>query len=192
MKCKPIFFFILSCCFANGAFATIINFDNLAGGTTVTNQYAGLGVTFSGTNSPITSDSFTGSYGSLASDTILLSGGGSPSIINLIFSSVVGYVSADIIFRDTGEVASLQVFNAAMASLGSWTTLADTGPGDEVTLLGTVAGIAFATLTFDATDTVVGIDNLGFTDISVPEPSVLVLLAFGLAALRVRKNIKIV
>jgi hypothetical protein len=166
------------------ASAVIIDFDSLASGTTVTNQFAGDGVTFSGTNSPLTDGNFQSSYGPLASGNILRSGGGTPNVIDLDFSIAVDTVAGDIIFRETGFVATLEVFDSLDNLLATITTAPDTGTGDEVTLSLSAAGIASARFSFDVNDSIVGFDNLDFSGPSrVPAPATLALLGLGLVGL---------
>jgi len=169
------------------AAAVNINFDNLPNHTLVSTQYQALGVNFSGVALPQTNSDFIGSYGPLASPpNILVKQGG--NIINLTFvNGLAGTpaptsgVGADIIFRDTGDVVTLEVFGAGGASLGSATTPPDTGVGDEVFLGFAANGILTARLTFDAGDTTVGIDDLIFEPV-VPEPASALLLLAGAIA----------
>jgi hypothetical protein len=79
-------------------------------------------------------------------------------------------VGADIIFRDTGKVARLEVFDASGASLGSLSTPPDTGFRDEV-FVGFEDPVIFsATFVFDPSESIVGIDNL-ILSLSTNKPS---------------------
>jgi hypothetical protein len=173
-----------------------INFDGFPSHTQISTQYQSQGVVFTTIgSSPETNSDFAGSYGPLASGSILATGQslGTNRIEMSFVHPVSGLptpttgVGADIIFRDTGTTATLEVFDSNLSSLGSATTLPDGGPTDEVFLGFGTANIYKAVFTFGASDTLAGIDNLVFEP--VPEPSaalLAILAACGMAGVRRR------
>lgn len=198
-SCSGACAIVMACCLVTQASAATIgragfsagavniNFDSLPNHTPVSTQYQALGVKFSGTALPQTNSDSTSFYGPLASPpNILLKQGG--NIINLTFvnglagtPAPTSAVGADIIFRDTSDVTTLEVFGAGGVSLGTTTTLPDTGTGDEVFLGFAAPGILTARFTFDVGDTTVGIDDLIFETV-VPEPTSAILLLAGAIA----------
>jgi hypothetical protein len=170
------------------ASAIDIDFEGFPTHTQITTQYQSLGVVFTTIgSSPQANNDFQAQYGPLASGNILAAGTslGSNQIELSFVNPVTGDpaattgVGADIIFRNTGNFATLEVFDASMMSLGSVTTPPDMGD-DEVFLGFGATPIYKAILTFNASDSFVGIDNLIFEP--VPEPATLVLAALAVIA----------
>lgn len=165
-----------------------INFDvfpdgaNVADGTSVTSQYAQWGVLFSGPSAPRANGQHQDHYGPLASPPNVLIAGDSQIWLNFIdpFSGLdapTSAVGADIIFRNTGDVTTLEVFDEFGVSLGSVTTPPDTDVGDEVFIGFSDPLIYSATFFFDTGDPTVGIDNLIMEP--VPEPATILILGLG-------------
>ena len=170
------------------AAAIDINFDqfpdgsNVASGTPITNQYAEWGVLFSGPSGPEANGDNQTYYVPLASPPNVLIAGGSQIWLNFVdpvsgLAASTSAVGADIIFRDTGDVTTLEVFDAFGVSLGSVTTPPDTGIGDEVFIGFSDPVIHSAIFFFDRGDSVVGIDNLIMEP--VPEPGAILILGLG-------------
>lgn len=186
--------------------ATTLTFDELAVGTTLSNQYAAMGVVFapnafSGPGGP------TGSWASNTDMTIVSASGadvgglGTPPLLsgnvlrsfngwlgengdpsfNMLFSTPVSSVSVDFGGVSTAADVRLFVYNGA-------------------TLLGTVAGSTTGqfTLSFSAPSITrvavtpgsfndwVGVDNINFAP--VPEPSVYAMMGLGVALLAFRRR----
>jgi hypothetical protein len=166
--------------------AVDIDFEGFPTHTLISTQYQPLGAVFTtiGGTPQANADNIP-SYGPLASGNILATGVslGSDHIEMSFVDPISGLpaatagVGADIIFRDTGTVATLEVFDAAMSSLGLTTTAPDLGGTDEVFLGFSAPGIYKAVFTFAANDTFAGIDNLIFE--RVPEPSSLAMIALA-------------
>lgn len=168
--------------------AVVIDFDDVASGTEITNQYAGLGVTFSGLVNPVTDDTNSAFYGPLASGNVLLADGGDANTgggyIDLFFSSV-GSFSVDLIFLDTGNTATIDVYDSSNLLIDSRVSNVDTGLGDDQRMFVSYleeTEIAWARISFITGDQIVGIDNLTLFA-PVPEPSSILLLGLGLLSL---------
>lgn len=164
------------------AAAVDIDFEGFPTHTQISTQYQSQGVVFTTAgSSPQANNDNAASYGPLAAGNILATGSSlGSSTIEMSFIDPVSNlpaatsgVGADIIFRDTLSTATLEVFDAAMMSLGSVTTAPDAGPVDEVFLGFGAPGIYKAVFTFAVNDSFAGIDNLIFEP--VPEPTALIL-----------------
>ena len=128
--------------------AVDVNFDVFPGGgavpngTLISDQYADVGVTFAGPTFPEANGDFQSSYGPLASppNVLLVGTNIGTDVITVTFvqpgdsdtPAETTAVGADVIFRDTGRVATLEIFDAEGASLGQAVTPPDGGAADEV------------------------------------------------------------
>lgn len=210
MNLKPTLFAIAAAA-AMSAHATTITFDDLASGTILSNQYAGLGVTFSanaftGSNSNSTSQGWAtnsgmtvtatdvGSLGTplLTSGNLLHSFGdwlgenGDPSFL-ISFAAPIKSISIDFAGVGTPGDSAIYVFNGS-------------------TLLGTVLGTSVActptcqfTLSYSAPSITsvavapgsygdwVGIDNVVFAA-AVPEPQTWAMLLLGVGVIGAAKR----
>lgn len=183
-----------------------ITFEDLAVGATLSNQYAALGVTFSGnafsgmgsstsgqpwatnTNMAIVSSTGTdvGGLGapSMVSGNILRSfngwtaENGDPSFL-MTFSSPVIYVSVDFAGVSTPADVTMWAYNGAtlVATLSSGATGGQFGMTFAV---GEITSVAVRPGTYDDW---VGVDNISF--LPVPETSTYAMMALGLAVLGV-------
>jgi hypothetical protein len=159
-----------------------IDFDYLPGGSTliphgtiITNQYQSLGVLFSGLSDPEIFATPGGYVHELGELNTLIHNGGE---IWVELSNPVQALGADIIYRDTGDVATLEVFDASWNSLGSITTPPDQYVGDEVFIAVADSSITYAKFYFDAGDSVVGIDNFVAGSV-IPAPGAILLGGIG-------------
>ena len=183
--------------------ATIITFDNLAVGTTLSNQYAGVVFSpnaFSGASGP------TGPWATNTDMTVVSSTGadvgvlGTPSLVSgNILRSFTGWTNenGDPSFR-VSFASTINFFSADFAGVS---TFADVRlfAYDGSNLLGTVAGSTTGqfTLSFSAPhitsvvvtpgdfDDYVGVDNINYQTAvtAVPESGTLALMSAGLVAL---------
>lgn len=189
---------------ATHASATTINFENLAVGTTLSNQYAGVtfaanafsgpGTSTSGedwaTNTDMTIVSSTGTdvgglgTPSLVSGNLLrsfagwLSEDGDPSF-SVSFASAINFFSADFAGVSTGADVRLYAYNGNTllgSSAGSLT--------GQFTLSFAAASITRVVVTPGSFNDWVGVDNINYTTAvaAIPEPETYALMALGLAA----------
>jgi hypothetical protein len=172
--------------------STNITFNTLPNAIAVGVQYRPDGADFSGTGgAPLIDNTNAQFYGPLANGNILRATG---SNIMLRFVTPGGgqgttaAVGADIIFRETGQTTTLNVFSATDVLLGSVITPPDMGLGDEVFLGYAAPGIAYAVFVFDSRDLYVGIDNAAFG--SIPSPGGAPFLAAGLVLMGWRRRLR--
>lgn len=162
--------------------AIVINFDQFPDGsivpnhTVITTHYEQWGVLFSGPVDPTANGDHQYYYGPLASPPNVLLEGGSEIWLDFVhpvsgLPAPTSAVGADIIFRDTGTVSMLEVFDDSGIRLGSVTSPPDTGIGDEI-FIGFADPIIYSAIFyFNPGDDIVGIDNLILEP--VPEPDVI-------------------
>jgi len=193
--------------------ATLINFDDLAIGTTLSNQYAALGVlfspnAFSGAGGP-TGDWATNSDMTIVSSTGSDVGGlGNPSLVSgNLLRSFSGWLNEDgdasftITFTTAVSAFSLDFAGIATPSsttisLFNGTTLLSTltaGSGGQVRLSGAAASITSLKVTPGDFFDWVGVDNLDFTPVAttaVPEPAswAMMLMGFALTGAMMRRR----
>ena len=189
---------------ASNAPAGIINFEDLTVGTTLGNQYSGLGVTFS----PNAFSGAGGPTGNWASNTGMkivsstgtdVGGLGTPSLVSgNILRSFNDWLN------ENGDPSFLISFSTPVTSFSAdfagVATPADTRlfAYDGATLLGTVVGSATSgqfTLSFAAPSITsvaispgdffdwVGVDNITFQSASVPEPGAMALAGVVVVAI---------
>ncbi|MDQ2779320.1 MAG: PEP-CTERM sorting domain-containing protein [Pseudomonadota bacterium] len=183
--------------------AVTITFDELAEGTTLSNQYAAMGAVFSpnaftgaggpsgqdwATNTDMTITSIdTGDVGglgtpSLVSGNVLHSFGGwlnedGDGSFSIDFSTPVNSVSMD--FAGVATPADVQLFAYNGATLLG--TVAGTVTTGQFTLSFAAASITSVAVTPGSFDDWVGVDNVVFAP--VPEPASYLLMGLGLATL---------
>ncbi|WP_124449009.1 PEP-CTERM sorting domain-containing protein [Paucibacter sp. KBW04] len=205
MKLHPSLLAAAAALLAAQAGATTINFDDLAEGDTLSNQYAGLGVTFtpnafsgagssgsgmdwaSNTDMTIT-HSVTGDVGSLGSPPLVSGmvlhsfGGwfgedGDPSF-SINFAAPIKSISMD--FAGVTDFADTRIFVYNGATLVSTVAGSSTGQFTLSYSGGSFTSVVVAAGSFDDW---VAVDNINFTAAAVPEPASYALMALGLSAL---------
>ena len=203
---------------ASAASAALITFEDLTVGTTLSNQYAGLGVIFSPNVFSGPSPSSSGQDWATDTDMTIVSSGGSdvgglgtPSLVSgNILRSFAGWLG------ETGDPSFLMTFTSAISSI-SLDFAGVTTPSDVVLyaydgdlLLGTaVSGVVTGqfNLSFNAASITkvaiapgsfndwVGVDNISFDSGAVPEPATwaMMLAGFGAigCALRSRRSLRV-
>lgn len=188
------------------ASATTIDFDNLAVGTTLSNQYAGVtfaanaftgpGTSSSGedwaTNTDMTIVSSTGTdvgglgAPSLVSGNLLrsfagwLNENGDPSF-SVSFTSAINFFSADFAGVATPADVRIYAYNGNTL-LGSSVSAVTTG---QFTLSFAAASITRVVVTPGSFNDWVGVDNINYTTAvaAIPEPETYALMGLGLVAL---------
>jgi hypothetical protein len=164
---------------AASAQATVITFDEYSAGTVLTNEYAALGVTFTGPALVYTQPPFY-----VSSPNGLAAGG---TTITASFSSDVSHVSAYFLDSEggsnVGTMSAYDINNILLGSATATTPAGNNGSGGLPVLLSLdFAGIR--SVTFLAADDGAVVDNL-----TIPEPGTLALLAFGLAGAALRRRL---
>ena len=189
------------------ASATTINFDNLAVGTTLSNQYAGVSFAanaFTGaggptgawaTNTNMTIVSSTGpDVGSLGTPSLVsgnllrsfdgwLSENGDPSF-SVSFASAINFFGAD--FAGVSTPGAVRIFAYDGNTLLGSSTGATTG---QFTLSFAAASFTRVVVTPGSFDDWVGVDNITYTTAAaIPEPQTYALMALGLAAVALARR----
>jgi len=198
------------------SFATVITFDDgaVTAGNTLSNQYAGLGVTFAGGTSGLAVPNpaaTTQGFATTTDMTIVSSTGGdvgggvsSPISGNMLhsfngwlgedgdaaytmtFSGGITAISVDFGGVSDSASAGLYAFNAAGTLVGSVAGISQTGTF-TLSLSGLVGANRVVVTEGDYGDWV-GTDNINFTS-AVPEPASMTALGLGtLALIRRRKS----
>jgi len=163
------------------AHATVITFDSLdtsSGPVAVTNQYAGLGVTFSGlfaTASVAPYFSSPSNVGNINDESPF------SLLVTATFAGDVTDVSAVFFDSNVGtNLVTMTAYDAADALLGTTTVLTPLAETETVSL--SFPGIRKVTLETDADGSL--FDDFTFLpSLAISEPTALALFAFGLAGL---------
>ena len=170
---------------------TVINFDNLANGTVVTNQYAG--VLFSSTQGFVNFITTQSGYNASKPNFICTGpvGGGinctAPTIIT--FAAAVSGVSIlGMGINDVGKVAQAQLYNG-VNFLGTQNIIGNSeGLNPVLVDLSAWGSVTRLELTNINDGAGIGWDNLAYSANTVPEPSTVVLMLAGLAGIVVARR----
>jgi hypothetical protein len=176
------------------ASAVSIDFETLADGSAVTNQFTGAGLTFSNAISLKAGFSLNELEFPPHSGSVVVSDDGGP--MTLLFSSPVTQVSA---FFTYAMPLTLTAWDALDVLLDSTLSLYSTNaalsgdPGsspNEFLQLAFASGISKLTVTGDAGGGSFVLDDLSFTPtaVPIPEPATAVLMAVALAGLLARRR----
>jgi PEP-CTERM motif len=201
----------LSVCFLSVGLvkaATVITFEDLAEGATLSNQYSALGVTFSpnaftGANSNSTSQPWATNTNMIitgidlgAGGTPVLSSGkllhsfngylnenGDPSFL-ATFSNPINFFSADFVGVFTPGDVTLVAYNGSVIIGTSVVAAASCAPTCQTTLSFSAPSITKIAVTPGSFADWVGVDNITFTQVTaVPEPSEVAMMMSGLGVL---------
>ncbi len=211
---KKILLISMSALLASNAFATLINFDDLAVDTILSNQYAGQGVTFAAGHNQLIPGLTTGSTGAFATNTTMdivsatgsnVGGLGTPTLVSgNLLRGFSGWLSEDgdasftMTFTNAISAVSLDFAGVATANVSGLYAISG---GSVVASAVVGAGTGQATLNLaglNVTEVVVlpgdfndwvGVDNLNFTE-AVPEPATMVVLAGAALAAASRRRKK--
>lgn len=172
--------------------AAVIDFEDLAHGTDVTNQYAGSGVTFTPTHFSVVGGLAEGDPGNWGlqgtNGSHFLGFNGNPTYHQtMTFSLDIFSISMDVA-RSNGSSAGntftlegyLNGFLQAsqtivLGAINSWTTIGLTGTFDEIVWVGDGSGFH-----------PYGVDNIEFSA-AVPSPSTLAIMLIGLVVMLRRR-----
>jgi PEP-CTERM motif len=198
---------------ATQASAVTINFDNLAAGTVLSNQYAGVTFTpnaFSGPGSSTsgkpwstkTDMTIVDSAGSDAGDVgtpLLVSGNilrsfagwfretdGDPSF-RISFATPVNSFSAAFAGVSTPEDVTIWLFNGA-TQIGTVSGAAVNVVPAQFVLSFAAASITSVAIRPGSFEDWVGVDNINYTTAPVPEASTYAMMALGLGMLALRRR----
>ena len=195
---------------AGQASAVLIDFENLAVGTTLANQYAALGATFSpnaftgtggpsgdwATNTDMTIVSSTGTdVGGLGTPPVVsgnilrsfngwLNENGDPTF-RITFTTPINSISAAFAGVATPADVRLIAYNG-VTQIGNVTSTVATG---QFTLSFAAASITSVVITPGSFSDWVGVDNINYVPVPVPEASTYAMmgLGLGLLAFKLRK-----
>lgn len=192
------------------ASATTLSFEDLAAGTTLSNQYAALGATFSPNAFTGTGSSTSGEvWASNADMTIVLSTGtdagglGTPAglVSGNILRSFNGWLAEDgdpsFTITFSGPATDFSAAFAGVSTAADVTLFAFNG----ATLVGTVSGATTGQFVLSFAGPVtsvairpgsfndwVGVDNISYTLAAVPEVSTYAMMGLGLALLAFKRR----
>lgn len=193
---------------ASQAHAVTITFENLAVGTTLSNQYAALGVVFtpnafSGAGAP------SGNWATNTDMTIVSSSGGdvgglgAPSLVSgNILRSFGGWLNENgdpsFLMTFSTPITAISVDFAGVSDFANSTLIAFAGASQVGMVAGTTAGQFTLSLVGAGITSVavtpgffsdwVGIDNINFTPSVVPEPGTYAMMGLGIALLALKRR----
>ena len=177
------------------ASAVSIDFETLADGAAVTNQFAGAGLTFSNAISLKAGISLNELEFPPHSGSVVVSDDGGP--MTLLFASPVTKVSAFFTYAKPLTLTAWDALDVALddstLSLYSTNAALSGDPGsspNEFLELVFASGISKLTVTGDAGGGSFVLDDLSFTPtaVPIPEPATAVLMAVALAGLLARRR----
>lgn len=177
---KKIFVGVLLSVMMSSANAVLIDFDSLATGTIVTNQFAEA--TFSAVGGNVITASASGLNGSSLPNIITQDNQFGFGTINIAFASLVDSLFISVIgINDTGDIGDITVTHGGGLSvvdiIGAGFNI---GVVVDLSTFASVSQIAIGGITDTAG---VGYDNISFDVAAVPEPSILGLIGLGLIGL---------
>jgi hypothetical protein len=180
---------------ATPAQATVVDFDDLSNGDVVTNQYAGLGVTFSssaGAQVLATAQNL----GSSLPNFICSGRGGQINCVDDVYvdfaSAISGLTFLSIGANNVGDVGDVRVFAGAIL-LGTVDIMADGTPfTPDLVDLGAFLGITRIEIVGVTDAAGLGFDDFTFngTNGAIPEPGTwaMMLLGFGAVGFAMRRR----
>lgn len=187
-KQSMIYALVLLLMSVGSARATVIGFDSLdasSGPVSVTNQYAGLGVTFSGLYITEGSAPYVLSHPNVG---VINDETPYSLLVTAVFAGDVGSVSALFFDSNVGtNLVTMKAYDASDSLLGTTDVLT---PGSQMASVGlSFAGIRKITMETDTDGSL--FDDFTFTPaIAVPEPGTLALFGLSLGALALARRRK--
>ncbi len=182
MKTGLVLAFVVLCSISR---ATVLDFESLAHTTSLGNQFAGFGATFTSTDTSAAKRGGAGFnfdfYPPRSGDTLITSR--FTGFINVAFSHDVSDVSLWFVARHSFG-GKLSAYNAA-GTLVTSTGLSGIDPSYRRLA---VSGTKIRSIVFQAAAGFSVMDDLSFTTAPVPEPASVAVLGLGAVALRGRRR----
>lgn len=184
--------FVLGASIAHAVPITV-DADDFTDGTDISHTYAGITLSaIDGGFNVITTASVFSQTSSLASTGTQVFGhdgifvetwaSGLVADLRIDFIQATDFVSIDIIANDGFDPAFLQAFNSTGILLDTFTTQGDLGTGVPETATITLASADIAyVIASGLSGNDVGLDNLTYNSVAVPEPGIFALIVLGLA-----------
>jgi hypothetical protein len=192
----------LSTSIANAILITV-DPDDFADGTDISNAFSGITLSaIDGGNNVILTSSVFSQASSLASTGTQVFGhdgiftqtwaNGLVGDLRIDFLQATDFVSIDIIANNGSDPGFLEAYDSSGTLLDSFVTQGDLGSGTSETasISSASANIAYV-IASGLSGNDVGLDNLTYNSATVPEPTVLALLSFGLLGIGIAKRKKV-
>lgn len=177
--------------------------DDFADGTDISNAFSGITLSaIDGGNNVLLTSSVFSQASSLASTGTQVFGhdgiftqtwaNGLVGDLRIDFLQATDFVSIDIIANNGFDPGFLEAYDSSGTLLDSFVTQGDLGSGTSETasISSASANIAYV-IASGLSGNDVGLDNLTYNSATVPEPTVLALLSFGLLGIGIAKRKKV-
>ena len=176
--------------------------DDFTDGTDISNAYSGITLSaIDGGSNVILTPSIFSQSSSLASTGTQVFGhdgvftqtwaNGLVGDLRIDFIQATDFVSLDIIANNGFDPGFLQAYDSSGTLLDSFTTQGDLGSGTpETAIISTASANIAYVIASGLSGNDVALDNLTYNSATVPEPTVLALLSFGLLGIGIARRKK--